>query len=422
MYSLFRDAIGQEGFLMNLLKNRYLSGFGESVALMALMMSLTAMSIDAILPALPEIGQDLSVQRPNDNQLIVSLLIFGMAVGQMVYGPLSDSLGRKSTIYIGFGIYIAGCLLSLTAPLFSIMLAGRIFQGLGAAGPRIVTMAIVRDQYEGRAMARVMSFVMTVFILVPVIAPSFGQAILLVASWHAIFIAFIALALIAVTWFAIRQPETLAPARRIRFSPRRIIKGVREVCSIRVSFGYSIAAGFVFGSFIGYLNSAQQIFQGLYGLGVQFPLFFGLTAFSIGSALLLNARLVMKFGMRLLTRRALTGISILSSFYFAIAWISNGSPPFWSLIVYLMVTFFGFGILFGNLNAIAMEPLGHIAGVGAAVVGSLSTLISVPISILIGQCYNETVIPLIGGFSILSIISFFTIRLTENWKPTTLYE
>ena len=405
---------------MNLLKNRYLSGFGETVALMALMMSLTAMSIDAILPALSEIGEDLRVQKANDNQLIVSMLIFGMAVGQMIYGPLSDSLGRKSTIYIGFGIYIAGCLLSLTASFFPTMLVGRILQGLGAAGPRIVTVAIVRDQYEGRTMARVMSFVMTVFIFVPVIAPSVGQAILLVASWRAIFMAFIALAVIAVTWFAIRQPETLAPARRIRFSLRRIIEGVREVCSIRVSFGYSIAAGFIFGSFIGYLNSAQQIFQGLYGLGMQFPLFFGLSALSIGGALFFNARLVMKFGMRLLTRRALTGIIVLSSFYFAVALAVSGCPPFWSLMVYIMVTFFGFGILFGNLNAIAMEPLGHIAGVGAAVVGSLSTLISVPTGILIGYLYDETVLPLIGGFSILSIVSFLTIRLTEKGKPTAL--
>jgi DHA1 family bicyclomycin/chloramphenicol resistance-like MFS transporter len=189
-----------------------------------------------------------------------------------------------------------------------------------------------------------------------------------------------------------------------------------------VSFGYSTAAGFIFGSFIGYLNSAQQIFQGLYGLGIRFPLFFGLTAFSIGSALFFNARLVTRFGMRLLTRRALTGISVLSSFYFAVAWAANGSPSFWSLIVYLMVTFFGFGILFGNLNAIAMEPLGHIAGVGAAVVGSISTLISVPIGILIGQCFNETVLPLIGGFSIFSIVSFFAIRWTENRKPTALCE
>jgi DHA1 family bicyclomycin/chloramphenicol resistance-like MFS transporter len=271
-------------------------------------------------------------------------------------------------------------------------------------------------------MARVMSFIMTVFIFVPVIAPSFGQAILLVADWQAIFMAFIALALIAAAWFAIRQPETLDPTRCINFSPRRIIKGVREVCSIRVSFGYSIAAGLIFGSFIGYLNSAQQVFQGLYGLGVQFSLYFGLTALSIGSALFFNARLVMKFGMRLLTRRALTGISVLSSFYFVVAWASNGSPSFWSLIAYLMITFFGFGILFGNLNAIAMEPLGHIAGLGAAVVGSLTTFISVPIGILIGQCYNETILPLVGGFSILSIVSHLAIRWTERWKPPALFE
>ncbi len=403
---------------MNVFKNRYLNGFGETVALMALMMSLTAMSIDTILPALADIGRDLNVQRANDNQLIVSLLIFGMAAGQMVYGPLSDSMGRKPTIYIGFGIYIAGCLLSLTTALFPVMLLGRIFQGLGAAGPRIVTMAIIRDQYKGRAMAQVMSVIMSVFIFVPVIAPSLGQAILLVAGWHAIFIAFIVLALIAVTWFAIRQPETLAPSRRVRFSPRRIAMGVREVCAIRVSLGYTIAAGFVLGSFFGYLNSAQQIFQELYGLGVHFPLFFGVIAFSIGGALFFNARLVMRFGMRLLARRALKGISVLSSIYFAVSWAAAGNPPFWTVMGYLMVIFFGVGILFGNLNAIAMEPLGHIAGVGAAVVGSLSTLISVPLGILIGQCYNETILPLTGGFAVFSMLSLLAIRWTQHRKPT----
>jgi len=398
------------------MKNRYGNGFSETVALMALMISLTAMSIDTILPALSEIGQDLSVQRPNDSQLIVSLLIFGMAVGQMLYGPLSDSIGRKPAIYAGFGIYITGCLLSLFTTHFTVMLLGRIFQGLGAAGPRIVTMAIVRDQYKGRAMAQVMSVIMSVFILVPVIAPSLGQAILLIADWRAIFAVFIALALIAVTWFAIRQPETLARGRRIRFSRRQIAMGVREVFSIRVSFGYTIAAGAIFGAFFGYLNSAQQIFQGLYGLGVRFPLFFGAIAMSIGSALFFNTRMVMRYGMRWLTHRALVGISGVSVIYFAGACALGGTPPLWSFMGYLMVTFFGIGILFGNLNAIAMEPVGHIAGVGAAVVGSLSTLISVPVGILIGQCYNETVLPLTGGFALFSTASMFVIRWTEHPK------
>ncbi len=407
---------------MKISKNRYANGFKETIALMALMMSLTAMSIDAILPALAEIGKDLGVQGTNDNQLIVSLLIFGMSIGQMFYGPLSDSIGRKPTIYIGFTIYVVGCLLSLTTTLFPVMLAGRILQGLGGAGPRIVTIAIIRDQYEGRAMARVLSVVLSVFIFVPVIAPTIGQAILIFADWRAIFIVFIALALIAVSWFAIRQPETLAPVRRTRFSPVRIATGVREVCAIRVSFGYTLAAGFIFGSFFGYLNSAQQIFQGLYGLGARFPLFFGLIAFSIGCALLFNARMVMRFGMRLLTRRALIGISALSSFYLIAAWAADGRPPLWSLMGYLMVTFFGIGILFGNMNAIAMEPLGRIAGVGAAVVGSLSTLISVPVGILIGQCYNETVLPLTGGFAVFSIVSLLAIHWTENGKRTALNE
>jgi len=402
------------------LKNRYLNRFGETVALLALMMSLTAMSIDTILPALAEIAQDLRVQRANDSQLMVSLLIFGMSLGQVIYGPLSDSIGRKPTIYIGFAIYIAGSLLSLTASLFPVMLVGRALQGLGAAGPRIVTVAIVRDQFEGRAMARVMSVIMSVFIFVPVVAPSFGQAILLVADWRAIFVAFILLALTAVSWFAIRQPETLAPDRRKQFSLRRIGRGVREVLSIRASLGYTIAAGFIFGSFFGYLNSAQQIFQELYGLGVRFSLAFGLIAVSIGCALFFNARMVMRFGMRLLTSRALIGISGLSSVYFIAAWAAGGRPPLWSLMGYLMVAFFGIGFLFGNLNAIAMEPLGHIAGVGAAVVGSLSTLISVPVGILIGQCYNETVLPLTGGFALFGMASVLAIRWTEKRKPVHL--
>jgi DHA1 family bicyclomycin/chloramphenicol resistance-like MFS transporter len=198
--------------------------------------------------------------------------------------------------------------------------------------------------------------------------------------------------------------------------------GVREVCTIHVSLSYTIAAGFVSGAFFGYLNSAQQIFQGLYGLGVRFPLFFGVIAFSIGSALFFNARMVMRFGMRLLTHRALIGVSGLSSIYFVVAWTSGGNPPFWSLIGYLMITFFGIGILFGNLNAIAMKPLGHIAGLGAAVVGSLSTLISVPLGILVGQCYNETILPLVGGFATFGIMSVLAIRWTGSRTVSTSFE
>jgi DHA1 family bicyclomycin/chloramphenicol resistance-like MFS transporter len=354
--------------------------------------------------------------RDNDNQLIISLLFLGMAVGQMVYGPLSDSTGRKPAIYAGFGLFIIGCLLSLFATSFPVMLAGRVTQGLGAAGPRIVTVALVRDQYEGRAMARVMSFVMTVFILVPVIAPALGQGILIVAHWRAIFGLYLGLAVIASIWFALRQPETLAPVRRVPFSVPQLATAIREVFATRTALGYTVAAGLIFSAFLGYLNSAQQIFQVQYGLGRLFPLYFAVLALSLGSASFMNGRLVMRYGMRPLSMWALLTVGALSITFWVIAYALAGQPPLWALMIYFLMSFFCIGILFGNLNALAMEPLGHIAGVGAAVVGSLSILISLLLGTLIGQSYDGTILPLVGGFAILSVTSLATMWWTEQRK------
>jgi DHA1 family bicyclomycin/chloramphenicol resistance-like MFS transporter len=391
--------------------------FVEFVALMAMMTALPAMSTDAMLPALLEIGLDLGVKRANDGQLVISLLFLGMAVGQMFYGPLSDSIGRKPSIYIGFGLFAGGCLLSMLTTSFQVMLVGRVLQGWGIAAPRVVVVSLVRDQYSGRAMARVMSFVMAVFILVPVVAPAFGQTVLLVAHWRAIFGIYLLLALIIGTWFVWRQPETLLPDRRIPFSLVRIGRAIREVVTLRTAFGYTVTAGLVSGAFIGYLNSAQQVFQEQYGLGQLFPLYFAILALSLGSASMTNARLVLRFGMRALSFRALHSVIALSVIVLGIAVITAGQPPLWSLTLYFLLAFFGVGILFGNLNALAMEPLGHIAGVGAAVVGSLSTFISLLLGTLIGQSYNGTVLPLIGGFAILSITAIGVMRWVETKKP-----
>lgn len=388
--------------------------YGEFVALMALMISLVALSIDAMLPALTEIGADLGVHHVNQSQLIVSALFLGLAAAQMVYGPLSDSLGRKPTIYAGFVLFIVGCLLSTVATSFEVMLAGRFLQGMGAAGPRIVTIALVRDQYEGRAMARIMSLVMAVFIMVPALAPAVGQGILMVAHWRAIFGVLLAVALIALVWFGLRQPETLPPERRSPFSLIRIALAVRETCTHRIAFGYTIAAGLIFGAFVGYLNSAAQIFQGQYGLGQQFPLYFAVLALAIGAASYLNARLVMRYGMRLLSSRALMALSAWSLVFFAITYAAAGVPPLWVLMTYCLFAFFCIGILFGNFNALAMEPLGHIAGVGAAVVGSLTTFISLALGTLIGQSYDGTVLPLIGSFALLGIVAIAVMRWTER--------
>ena len=361
-------------------------------------------------------AKDLGVQQENSNQLIISLLFLGMAIGQMIYGPLSDSLGRKLAIYIGIGLFIVGCVLSLSATNFTVMLVGRFLQGIGAAGPRVVAVALIRDKYKGSAMARVMSFVMTVFILVPAVAPALGQGLLIIAHWRAIFGTFILLAIIVLIWFALRQPETLIASQRMKFSLQSILMAVREVCVNRTALGYTIATGLIFGAFLGYLNSVQQVLQEQYNLGTQFPLYFAILALAIGGATYANARLVMRYDMRLLTNWSLWKLSGLSIIFFVIAYMLEGNPPLWALMAYFIILFFCIGILFGNLNSLAMEPLGHIAGVGAGVVGSLSTFISVPLGILIGQSYNGTILPLVSGFAILGAISVVIIYWTENAK------
>ncbi len=390
--------------------------FGEFVALMAAMTSLAALATDAMLPALPAIGAELGAPSENANQYIISLLFFGLAGGQLIYGPLSDSTGRKPAIYAGFVVFSIGCLLSIFAGSFGVMLAGRLLQGVGIAGPRSVSVALVRDQYEGRAMARVMSFVMAVFILVPVIAPAIGQAILLVADWRAIFGAFLVLALLTATWFALRQPETLAPAQRKPWSLRRIAAAFGEVLSNRIALGYTVAAGLVTGAFLGYLNSAQQIFQIQYELGPRFPIVFAVMALALGTASFLNARLVMRYGMRPLSHGSALIMSLLGLLFLVVATAMDGHPPLALLMIYLMATFFCVGILFGNQNSLAMEPLGHIAGVGAAVVGSLSLFMATPLGMLIGQNYNGTVLPLVLGFTVLSGLAVLVMRWAERGR------
>jgi DHA1 family bicyclomycin/chloramphenicol resistance-like MFS transporter len=296
---------------------------------------------------------------------------------------------------------------------FPMMLFGRLLQGAGISAPRTVTLALVRDQYEGRAMARVMSFVMTVFILVPMIAPTMGQAILLFSGWRTIFGSFVLLTLITFLWFALRMPETLAPEKRAPFSWRRIITTTREIIRIRPAIGYTVTAGFVSGAFIGYLNSSQQIFQEQYALGELFPLFFAIIALSVGLASLLNARLVIRIGMRSLVRGSLMTILGLSSVALVIALATAGHPPLWLLMAYLMMSLFCIGILFGNMNSLAMEPLGNIAGIGAAVVGALSTLISVMLGTVIGQNYNGTVLPVVAGLAILAGLSLVVVHWAD---------
>ena len=374
------------------------------------------------MPALPQIGSELGLQNANERQLIISMIFLGMAVGQLFFGPLSDKTGRKPAVYAGYVIYIAGALLAIFAINFPMMLTGRLLQGVGISAPRAVTLAMVRDRYVGRMMARVMSFVMTVFILAPMLAPSLGQAILRFSGWRGIFVGFVVIALITLIWFALRIPETLAPERRAPFSLQRITNATLFILKDRTALGYTVSAGLVGGAFLGYLNSAQQIFQEQYALGEFFPIVFGIISIAIGLASFLNARLVMRFGMRFLVQWPLRIILGLAAVALVVTSLSAGQPPLWFTMAYLMLTFFCIGLLFGNQNALAMEPLGHLAGIGAAVVGSLSTLIQMPLGTIIGQNYNGTIFPLVIGIAVLAGLSIFVVRWTESEPVLTHQE
>jgi len=385
----------------------------EFIIILSMMMSLTALSIDSMLPALPQIGHDLGIANPNDRQLIVSVIFLGSALGRLFFGPLSDKTGRKPAVYAGYSLYISGSIVAMSSVNFPLMLFGRVLQGLGLSAPQAVTLALVRDQFEGRTMARVLSFAMTIFILVPMIAPTIGQGILSIAGWRSIFGSFLVFALITTVLFAFRIPETLAPENRIPFSVQRIIGSIKEIVKIRPTMGFTLAAGLINGVFLGYLNSAQQIFQEQYALGVLFPLFFATISLALGMASFLNARLVMRYGMLKLVHWALVTVFGLAVIFSGVSFVLAGQPPLWLFMAYLMLSFFCTGILFGNLNALAMQPLGHLAGIGAALVGSLSTLISMLLGILIGQAYNGTVSPLVFGMAILTGVSIFVIRWAE---------
>jgi DHA1 family bicyclomycin/chloramphenicol resistance-like MFS transporter len=386
----------------------------EFVALVAVTMSLVALAIDSMLPALADIAGELGAGSENDRQLVITTLFLGLAAAQMVYGPISDSLGRKPAIYAGFGIFIAGCIISIFAFNFPMMLFGRLLQGIGAAGPRILAVAMVRDQYHGNAMASIMSMAMAVFILVPIIAPGLGQLVLLFAPWQAIFGMLLFIAVSALMWHILRQPETLPADRRLKFSLGRIGQAIAETCRNRIALGYTLIAGLIFGAFVGYLTSSQQIFQELYGAGKLFPVYFGALAVAIGLASIVNSKLVMRYGMRRMCRWALRFGCGLSIAFWLYVLAGYPVPPLFLLMAYLLGTFFSFGVLFGNFNALAMEPLGHIAGVAAAVVGSFTTFISLALGTVIGQAYNGTVVPLVTGFAGLSVLSLLLMSWVER--------
>jgi len=386
----------------------------EFVALFSVVTALTALSIDAILPALQTIGEVMAVEDSRDTQLVVTLFVLGMVFGELFFGPLSDAYGRKPAILAGLLIYAGGCLVAMTAGSLELVLIGRIVQGIGAAGPKIASRALIRDQYEGAAMARIMSFIFMVFILVPMLAPALGQAILRLTDWRAIFVLFLGLAGIAGLWLQLRQPETLTAERRIRFSVSTVLANGLLIFRHPPVMAYTFAAGAIFGALLTYLSTAQALFIDLYGVKDLFPLFFGILALGVGISSFTNSQLVMRYGMHRLSVTALVGVMLMAALLFAVARAHGGVPPFTAFMAICFLMFSCIGILFGNLNALAMQSLGRVAGLGASIIASVSSLVAVVLSVAVGRFYDQTAEPLALGFFLAGALSLVLVLAAKR--------
>lgn len=385
----------------------------EFVALMAALMSVAALAIDALLPALDIIGIAIGTELLVDNQLLITLIFLGLGIGPLIFGPISDSMGRKPIVYMGFALFILASFICVNAQSLEIMILGRILQGIGLSAPRTISIAMIRDIYSGDYMARIMSFVTVVFLVVPVIAPAMGKFVLDHYNWQGIFYIQVIISLLVALWFWQRQPETLAIENRIPFSHALVMNGFKEVLSHKRTMGFTVISGFVVGSFLVYLSSAQQIFQLQYGLKDEFPYIFAGLAISLGLAIFLNGILVLRYGMEKLITWALLVFFIVSVLYIVLFY-NSANPTIEVLLLFFGLQFFAIGFLFGNLRALAMESMGHIAGIAAAVTGFLSTIMAVPISTLIGRYISDTALPLFIGFLICSSLSLLTIRYLKK--------
>lgn len=383
----------------------------EFTAMLAALTATVAFSIDAMLPALPQIAQTLSPGDINRAQLVLTAFVLGMGLGTFLIGPISDALGRKRTLAGGIVVYILGALLATQAQSLEALLAARVLQGLGASAPRIVPMALVRDLYAGREMAKVTSFIMMIFILVPALAPSIGAVIIGFAGWRGVFFAFVLFGLLGMSWVALRQPETLRPENRrpLRLAP--LYAGAREVLASREVRLYTVVMTLGFGQMFALLSSSQQLFAA-YGVSESFPKWFAAMALLAGSGSVLNARFVMRLGMRRIVSMAYwmqVVVAGVMSLLLALG-LTQGGFGFAAIFLWAVSLFFMAGVTFGNLNALAMQSMGHLAGMTASVVSALSTFGAVLIAAPVGLMFNGTAWPVVGAALICSLIAALLMR------------
>lgn len=379
----------------------------EFIALIAMMFATIAFSIDSMLPALPEIGAQLSPDDVNRAQLILTSFVLGMGIGTFFTGPISDAVGRRPVIFAGAAVYILASAVAWASSSLELVLAARVVQGLGAAGPRVVAMAIIRDLFSGREMARIVSIAMMIFTLVPAIAPMAGAAVIAFAGWRGVFMSFILFALVIIVWMGFRLPESLAPESRRPFRLPLMVGAVKEMFAhptVRLSiFVQTLCMGMLFTM----LTMVQPVYDVIHHRADSFPFWFGFVALMSGSASLLNAAVVVRVGMRRMVTWALAGQIIITSLVIVLN-MSNLSPQAsFALFVFWQTTvFFMAGVTMGNLNAIAMEPMGHIAGMAASVIGSISTVLAAAIAAPVGLLFDGTLGPLTIGILIMCVLAF----------------
>lgn len=386
----------------------------ELVAMVASLSALNALAIDIMLPALPQIGAAFALTNDNDRQLVVVCYVALFGVAQLVYGPLADAFGRRSVLIYALGIYIAGSILCVIAPNFELFLAARALQGVGAAATRVIATAVVRDVTEGRRMAQVMSMAMTVFMIVPVVAPSLGQLILFVAPWRWIFGALLVYALIVLAWALLRLPETLAPENRRPFSPAAIAGAYAAVLRERQTVGYMIATTFVTACLFGYITSSEQLFVDVYNLGPAFPLAFASIAIAISVGTFLNSRLVIRHGMRRLSHTMILGFTTSALLLAIVAQLGWASFPVFTAM--LAITFAMFGFIASNFNALAMEPVGRVAGSASAIYGAVTATGGAIAGALIARAFDGTPVPFAIGLAASGAATLLAVLWTERGR------
>lgn len=379
-----------------------------------MLMALNALAIDIMLPALPQMAADFQVAQENDRQLIIISYMLGFGVSQLFYGPLTDRFGRRSVLFISLGFYTLAAALCVIAPTFELLIWARVFMGASAGGSRVIAVSAARDLYVGREMAKVMSLVMIVFMSAPIVAPFFGQMMLKVMNWRGIFWALAVFGLIMFAWVLARMPETLPPERRVPLNIPTMFGNYWKVIRTREALGYTIASGFLFGGLMSYISASEQLYHEVYDTGEWFALWFAGAAVAMTVSNLINSRLVERLGMRRMSHGALIGFVIVSAIHAVIALM--GPVPFPLFYTLVILAFFAIGFQGPNYNAIAMEPLGALAGSGAALIGFASSFVSASIGGLIAHQFDGSITPIFIGQFVVGLAALITIFITERGR------